>query len=198
MEKKQIKQFYRSYSKAMGVRVIDKTIIGALVRKVASLIPERFANYVPELADELKPCALKNIILMPFKIGDKSVSWQWQIEVLVHEAEHSQQIRKFIKGGGNVVKWYREYYDPFETEFRALQESGANAAAGEVNFAIDGRPPKPPNLDFYHVSVDAQRMCNERYKMHIDAVKTRGRCSASFKSSAAAIKILREMGVIKS
>lgn len=196
MNKEQLKEFHRRYADSMGIRFIEKRHWGMLAKLMRYLLKKylkKFASKIPNLEEKLRPHVLKNCVVLSYNIGDPGIPWMYQVETAGHEGEHVEQVRDYVDKGGRVSGWYRDYL--FDREFRAMQEGGANATGGEINFALDGKPPSVPNLDSYCVGSAGQSLSDRAYKKRIDRVREIGRGGATSPASMKAISILRDMGI---
>jgi len=196
MDKRQLVEFHRTYAKRMGIRFIEKRHWGVLARLMRYLLEKylsKFASKIPNLSEKFRPHVLKNCVVLSYDIGDLNAPWTYQVETAAHEGDHVLSIRDYIKKGGKVSGWYRDYF--FDDEFRARKEGSANATSGEIYYAVDGDPPEVPNLDLYYVGSWAQSLSDRLYKKRIDRAKELGRGSSTSPASSKAIAILREMGI---
>lgn len=198
MTRVQVINFYRQYGDAIGVRFVSTVTLGKLMKYLLTKIPKKFTKRLPDLTEHLRPCfvrfAGREFAVVTYEIGGSSTPLVLQVEIAVHEAEHAFQVRKFLRKGGKIGQWYREYY--LDPEFRALQEGGANAAEAEVRYAMDGKIPEPPSLDAYYVTDTGQKLSDQRYRKHTEELKKLGRGGSTFESSRVALRIMRELGIL--
>lgn len=191
MNKKQVKEFYKKYSKATDVKFVDKSNINFVVRLLTRFIPKKLKRHLPDMPEKFRPCAIYKYAVLPYNVGDKNINHKYQIYTAVHEATHVMQIRKFVDDGGSVLLWYEEYFK--NSEFRALMESEAKAAEAEVKYFVEGKLSSPPKLDSYYVSEVAQTMSNANFRLHIDTVKNFGVGYTTLETSMLAVDILKKM-----
>jgi len=194
MTPSEIKRFYSTYSRRMGVRVVDKSIINFVIRAAYVAAPKRFADLLPKMAGMFRPMAVVNAVVLDFKVGENALaSWVYQVKVLVHETTHSRRIREWVKKGGKVSGWYEEYYR--NSVFRATEEAVAIAAESEVDYHLTGKRQRVPNMEEYFLGTSGATVFEESFHHHMDVVYERGPGASTCKSALAAIKLLKEMGI---
>lgn len=191
MTSSHVKRFYREFARETGVKFVSRGWISWLIGRK---LPEPGAEIADRIDKALRPCALKNIVLLDHCIGD-STPWVDQVMVAVHEATHALQIRLYVAAGGTVSGWYRDYFHPGSRGSCAMQEAGACAAEDEVRFYLFGHMTGLSDLSGYFLTPQAMEMARSFYDVQTRECKRLGQGGSTFDSSSAAIRVLRRIGI---
>lgn len=173
LSSQQIKDFHRALERKFGVTFFDNTsvwfnllklLLNRIFNKsgVKSGVYERVNTVFSDIA--LRPCCIWQFILLPWQIGDQSVSGRSQVLTAIHECEHALRLREYP---GRTAKWYGEYFS--RDSFRALEEGAAQIVASEVWYWASGVF-RPLDLEGYfcsNQSIDTARKVYDKRKRQV-------------------------------
>jgi hypothetical protein len=200
MTRNQVKLVAQIVTKKTGVRFIPRTMVGRLLNWILKKTIRKYVKFLPDLSDKLRPCFIRigkiEVAVLSFRPGCNGLPLAAQLEQIAHEMFHAFRIRDWVKRGGKVSGWYKAYFDPTDSDHRAIEEGGAVAAAGEIRYAIFGRTPKPPDLTSYLVSDASRKKAHAIYQTHIDEVKKLGRGGATNEVTRLMLDAMRQVGII--
>lgn len=191
---KQVKTFFKRYSKETGVRFVNASPLRRLLNRALRRVQDKYMKILDPLFDRAfcPKCIKPGLAIISFKPGCESIPLSVQVAIAVEEAEHSDQMADYVSKGGRVTGWFRDYFNPAERGFCALNEGAAKCSAGEVAYFLSGAVPEPPELSFYVVG-DSQKLSDETYRINIDRVRKMGPGSSTFQSARTAIEVLRSL-----
>lgn len=195
MDHNQVKKFHKLLAKECGVRFINSSalqrVLNALHRRLLSKAGLDLFSDVGEDLFKLRPMCLKNIILLPYAVGDSKIDTDYQVSVAVHEVAHALRIRRYVKKfRGTVAGWYTQYFT--NDRSRALEETAAVGAEADLDYAL-GKPIRTINLADYLLSEDAMKLAERMHRSRIQQLIASNRGLAFSAASAAAIKIIKSL-----
>jgi hypothetical protein len=146
-----------------------------IIERLWRLLWNRTAGkYLPLSPPELRPMTWGKLVFLP----EGNIS----NDVLVHEAQHTVQIRKH---DGSKANWYMLYFtDP---KFRATQEVMAQVAVAEWRYWMSGEV-RPVQLDGYFYTNEAKDHAVVLYEKCIRDLRQMGQGYALTKAGGAAIR----------
>lgn len=189
-----VKAFHKLYAKKTGVRFVQKSVVSKLLRLALSRVPNKYAGLLEGLAEKLRPCALKNWVVLTFCFGvGTPLQLLEQICIATHEVGHVFRIRDYIQRGGRVSGWYADYFRT--ANFRAIEEGVANAAEAQVRFALTGEVAGPA-LNGYLLTRHQKETAYISYDTHMADVLSEGRGATTLPAATVALACLRQVGII--
>lgn len=200
MTSNQVEQFAKAYSKATGIRFVPRSKVSRLLKLLLKRVAWKYIGLLPDLTDAMRPCFVRffgmELAVLSFCPGKNTLPLDAQLEQMVHEVFHGYRIRAWVRRGGKVAGWYKRYFDPLDSDFRAIEEGGACAAAAEVRYALTGKVPKPPTLDSYLVTPEALAKAHKTFAVNLAEVKKLGRGGSTFPCVTKALTIMRNLGIL--
>jgi hypothetical protein len=199
MTPRELKVFATSMERACDVKIISKSQVGWVARMFRRYVLKRFSKYMPDLEESYRPCCIrlfrKTYVILNFDVGDKDVSWFYQVSTIVHECQHAFDILDYINNTGERAgNWYRNYL--FDDTFRAWAEGLPNTAEAEVTYHLFGNYPEPVcDYKAYFINeAGAYRAFEGGCRTRKDAVLEQGReWTATQKAARIAIGMLKSV-----
>lgn len=201
LDAEQLKTFAREMSKACGAPIISDSELG-LFRNIVKRAIEKKLGSFSSLLPSVRPCCFpifgKPVIVLPFVIGSKSYSLDYQMDVIIHEAQHAFDIREYLEKYKEEkgIHWLKNYFA--SENFRCWAEGTPCTAESEVGYFLTNGYKVPVISPSSYVLLGTQgiRLFNAGVEQRASAVIEQDEGWIPTQESArVAIRLLRGFGI---